>query len=50
MQSTEGWGNAEGRPLSAEQMESEAEMSALEDEVWPQRTRLEDGGGSGARI
>ena len=32
MHSSEGWGNAEGTPLNAEQIESEAEMSALEDD------------------
>ena len=30
MHDSEGWGNAEGRPLSAEQMEAEDEMSASE--------------------
>ena len=33
MHDSEGWGNAEGRPLSAEQMEAEDEMSASEDDA-----------------
>ena len=47
MRSSEGWGNAEGRQLSAEQMESEPEMS--EDEDAEEDVR-EQGGAAGARL
>ena len=48
MHSSEGWGNAEGTPLNAEQIESEAEMSALDDDDAEEDVR-DQGGAAGAR-
>ena len=47
MHDAEGWGNAEGRPLSAEQMEAEDEMSASEEDD-PEEPVREQGGAAGA--